>query len=171
MKIALGSLSEQKAGIAERALRVFGASQIVGVDVSSGVTDQPLDERTTIEGALNRARRALGMHPDASAGLGLEAGLVDIDGVFNLLCVAAVVTPAQVTSIGKNSKMIPLPRIVSDDVRSGKQFGEEIRAYLKDNKTKMDMGEIALIEELINREQSFESAIVDAFLKLPGLKS
>lgn len=53
---------------------IFPELEICGVDVPSGVRDQPIGYEETVLGAENRARAALA-RPGAGWGLGLEAGV------------------------------------------------------------------------------------------------
>jgi inosine/xanthosine triphosphatase len=76
MKIAIGTTSESKTAIVKAFFGDIKNFMIVPCDVSSGITDQPLDEFTTREGALNRAKNALDMtlETDINFSLGLEGG-------------------------------------------------------------------------------------------------
>ncbi|MBI5133815.1 MAG: DUF84 family protein [Candidatus Taylorbacteria bacterium] len=161
MKIFVGSLSEQKIDIAKKVLRGFGDIEVFPVETGSGVTEQPLDEETTIQGAINRARRARSTSIEPAWGLGLEAGLVDVQGTFNLLCIAALARDDGNVAIGK-SGLSPLPKEVSERVRRGGEFGKEIRDYFEARRDAMTDGERDLALELINRSQSFSKAIAQS---------
>jgi len=85
MKIILGSTSEQKIKIIKD---LISDAEIVPVSVESGITDQPLDEETTIRGSINRAQNAIIAHNDVfDFSIGLEGGLSFINGIYNLVCV------------------------------------------------------------------------------------
>jgi non-canonical (house-cleaning) NTP pyrophosphatase len=79
-KIALGTTSQNKQRILAEYLKTIREDEyaIALCDVSSGITEQPLDEETTIKGAMNRARNALEVEPASDYGIGLEGGLVEI---------------------------------------------------------------------------------------------
>jgi non-canonical (house-cleaning) NTP pyrophosphatase len=80
MKIALGSTSEAKKEILKDALKnlVTENIEVFGFDVESGITDQPLSEAVTIEGAMNRAKNAMGKASNVDFAVGLEGGLENI---------------------------------------------------------------------------------------------
>ena len=61
----------------------------------------------------------------------MEGGLVDVDGLYHLLCVVSIINPKGAVYTGL-SKKLPLPITVSDNVKNGAQFGVEIRKYEKD---------------------------------------
>ena len=48
-----------------------------GIAVSSGVSEQPLSDEETFQGALNRARNARQALPDANFWVGIEGGIED----------------------------------------------------------------------------------------------
>ena len=53
---------------------------IVGVDVPSGVSDQPHNDVEMFQGAANRASAALQREPSAYLGIGIENGLIECAG-------------------------------------------------------------------------------------------
>ena len=90
MKIAVGSTNPTKINAARIAFeKVFPNESIdvVGVKVSSGIPDQPVGDPQTIQGSINRAKRAL-KESNADFGVGQEGGMnkigtrwVETDGV------------------------------------------------------------------------------------------
>ena len=74
--VAVGSTNPVKIAAVRNVLsRIYDYVEVVGVKVSSGVSDQPLSIDETIIGAINRAKRARDKI-DADLGVGIEAGLV-----------------------------------------------------------------------------------------------
>ena len=66
LKIAVGTTSEQKMGYVEEALSELGLkAEIVGAEVQSGISEQPLTSEETKKGSANRAREALKENPKA----------------------------------------------------------------------------------------------------------
>jgi inosine/xanthosine triphosphatase len=47
---------------------------VTGVSVPSGVSDQPMSDQETLQGALNRANTAMEQYPDATLWVGVEGG-------------------------------------------------------------------------------------------------
>jgi len=82
MKIVLGSSNDDKANILKETLREeFGEPvKVVKVSVPSKISDQPLSEKETFKGAVNRVKDALAQRSAAEIAVGLETGLVKIKG-------------------------------------------------------------------------------------------
>ena len=57
-------------------------AEVVGVNVPSGVSNQPLSAQETIAGAEQRARAALASDPLAEFGVGIEGGVEELTGRF-----------------------------------------------------------------------------------------
>jgi inosine/xanthosine triphosphatase len=98
MRVAVGSMSDSKLQAVKLGLvllspdLLYGDWTAIGVDVQSGVSDQPMSDEETIEGATNRALRALDQS-EADIAFGLESGLqegVNDSGWFGTGWVAVV---------------------------------------------------------------------------------
>src|SRR5690606_31996898 len=127
---------------------------------SSGISEQPLSIEETTQGAINRAKAALQQKPKASLAIGMEGGLEDIGGIYNLVCVVAFWDGEKLT-IGESGHL-PLPHSVSNKIKQGGEFGQLIREYQKTAPPE----EEERIAQLISRELSFTSAINHALPKL-----
>lgn len=164
--IALGTTSQEKQRILSECLEKMkesGEYKIMPCDVSSGIADQPLDEETTITGAINRAHNALESDPDSDCGIGLEAGLVEVkDTEYYLVCVCAVVEKDGEVHVGISGKT-PLPIEVSRGIKNGESFGKLIREYHDacDSEAKKEW-----VLGLISRKMEFTDAINRAFFFL-----
>lgn len=162
MKIALGSTSIDKANILREALSQFENNiEILGCDVFSGITDQPLSEEVTIEGAVNRAHSAKNKQENCEIAFGLEGGLTEIQGSYFLVCVVALVDDQKRLFLGVSSKL-ELPKEISDKVKLGEKFGEVVRRYQSEHGQEKNIHD--LLELLINRKQSFIEATKNAYL-------
>lgn len=83
MKIVVGSKNPVKiAAVREAFEKVFPDEQwkVIGVEVASGVPNQPMSDTESIQGARNRAMRAMQEANSADYGVGLEGGLQKVDG-------------------------------------------------------------------------------------------
>ncbi|VVC04875.1 Non-canonical purine NTP phosphatase [Candidatus Burarchaeum australiense] len=81
--LAVGSANPNKVrGIRKAAARLFGATgaKVIGMDVDSGVSDQPFNEET-IKGATNRARK-IAAKVKADYAIGLESGIFELGGRY-----------------------------------------------------------------------------------------
>lgn len=164
MKIVLGSTSEDKKKILADVLSEFGMSpDIVGMEIAPKITDQPLDEATTIRGAFNRAKGALSKVQDCDFSIGLEGGLSLVEDNYFLVCATVIIDKEGGKYIGISSKL-SLSKEVSEKVKQGEQFGIAIRQFANKHKDHSYTYKIAKL--LISREQSFREAITNALLDL-----
>lgn len=163
MIILLGSESGQKMEILRDVLEgLFETDfEVVPCQVVSGITEQPLDLATTVQGAENRARSAAADYGgDYHFSFGLEAGLMMVDCVYNFVCVVAIIDGDGDVRIGK-SELKPLSQEVSECVIAGEHFGKAIREYFE--KENLSAQEKSDAREFIDREKGFTEAILDAW--------
>jgi len=107
--VRVGSLSEPKLVAVRSAIGAYVPdAKVEGVEVTSGVPEQPVGFEEIIRGARNRAAGALG-GPSCDLGVGIEDGLVPLPvsnfagevAYLNIGCVA--ITDGGRTSIGFSS--------------------------------------------------------------------
>lgn len=160
LKILLGTTSQSKLDIVKSVLS--SGYEIIPVDVESGITNQPLDENTTIEGAVNRAKNAASSsQQEYEFSVGLEGGLEKINDLYYLVCVVALIDRRGNTYIGISHKL-PLPKEVSERIAKREQFGAAIREFMKNIQNNSLNNTTQLIEhvqELIDRKKSFSIAL------------
>lgn len=78
MKIGMGSLNKTKLAALESVLAdypIFAGAEIVGVDAVTEVFGHPRTLEQTVEGAINRAKKAYEGH---DYGFGIEGGLMEV---------------------------------------------------------------------------------------------
>ena len=166
MIILSGSASEQKTDILETALKkILGRGfDVLPLKVESGIVEQPLDPETTVQGSINRARNAVcAFVGEYDFSVGMEAGLVMIDGVYHLVCVATIFDRAGNFATGQSAPL-RLPEVVSERVAAGKKFGEVIRGYR--SRENLTAKEQMLAESLIGRRAGFTQAIASAWERI-----
>jgi len=79
MKITVGSENKIKIDAVKTGFEKAGFTDItvVGINVPSGVPEQPYGEAETCTGARNRARKTLEHFTDADIIVGIESGIMD----------------------------------------------------------------------------------------------
>ncbi len=93
VKIKIGSVNEVKVSAVRELLDDYPhlkGAEILGVEIASGVADQPKSLEETVKGAMNRAR---GAFSDCDYGIGLESGLMHVPGAksgYMDVCVCAI---------------------------------------------------------------------------------
>jgi inosine/xanthosine triphosphatase len=116
MRIAVGSGNPVKRDAVQEALP---EATVESVTVESGVSEQPWGDDETIEGARNRAERALGDENDL--GVGLEGGVEEHDsGLFLIMWAAA--TDGDRIELGGGPR-IRLPDDVAARLLDGAELG------------------------------------------------
>ena len=123
VRIAAGSTNPAKLRALEIAASSFFERVVIeGVDVPSGVPDQPWGDDETAQGALNRAERARSAR-DADLGVGIESGVAV--GPFGRLYVVswAVAVDRQNASGFGGSERFPLPDESALALNHGRELG------------------------------------------------
>ncbi len=123
VRIAAGSTNSAKVRAIEIAASSFFERVVIdGVDVPSGVPDQPWGDDETAQGALNRAEQARSAR-DADFGVGIESGVAV--GPFERLYVVswAVAVDRQNASGFGGSERFPLPDEIALALYHGRELG------------------------------------------------
>ena len=126
MEIVVASLNPVKVNAVREAFsHHFPSAEMdfLPLRIDSGVSDQPLSDRETRQGACNRARNARLSRPDADYWVGLEGGVERIDGQLMAFAWMAVLGGCENLSMAR-SVSLPLPPAVSRLMDQGMELGE-----------------------------------------------
>ena len=138
--------------------------------VPSGVSDQPMSDRETLTGALNRARAAKQAIPLADYWVGIEGGVQEeVEGLAAFAWVA-VITP-QMVGRGRTGTFFLPPR-VAELVRQGKELGEADDIVFGRTNSKQENGAVGILTgDVIDRARFYQEAVIMALIpfKNPGL--
>jgi inosine/xanthosine triphosphatase len=131
--------------------------------VSSGVSDQPLTDAETLQGALNRAAAAQAAEPHADFWVGIEGGCEELYG--ELACFAwAVVRSTKTVGKGRTGLFF-LPEAVARLVRQGVELGTADDMVFNRSNSKQQNGAIGLLTgDVIDRLAYYEHALVMALV-------
>lgn len=167
MLIVVGSTSALKLRGSEVAVQRiavlredFRNATVRGEDVASGVPNQPFGLEQMFAGAENRARGALAA-PGADVGIGIENGLVEIEGRW-YDPPAVVVISRKFMMLGRAlGAALPIPTRMVDEVREQKsELGHIIQQHAgggeKDPHKYLSKG-------LLDRETIVTQAVLSAF--------
>jgi inosine/xanthosine triphosphatase len=126
IRIAVGSTNPTKIKPVEEIFsRCFPKIKVIGVSVSSGVTDQPTTDEEMYQGACNRAHRALESVTGASFGVGIEGGIHKYSyGWFERSLVVIVDTKDRI-GVGASGGLI-LPDRVIKKIKNGKTLEQAV---------------------------------------------
>ncbi|MEM0117040.1 MAG: inosine/xanthosine triphosphatase [Conexivisphaerales archaeon] len=160
--VAVGSSNKVKVRATSEAFSKFFDCEVEGVDVSSGVNEQPFEDETFI-GAKNRAVSAI-KSLKADFGVGIEGGITTISG-RGLGFAAVYLIDRRGRESMASSGMFPLPEEAMELVKQGKELGEamDILTGLKD--TKRGLGAVGLLTKgVIDRTALYRDAVVFALI-------
>jgi inosine/xanthosine triphosphatase len=143
-RVLVGSRNEPKLTAVRSALSAYAPEvDVEGVEVASGVPDQPVGFDEIVRGARNRARAARASGA-CDLGVGIEDGLVSLpigdggspDEHLNIGC--AAVSDGKRTSIGFSSAFAYPPDVTEVAVRSRKPIGEIFDALWRERRDESD---------------------------------
>ncbi len=163
MIINVGSTNKTKINAVRNVVKLFFDEVIInGVSVNSGVSDMPLSDDETINGAVNRAINA---KENADIGVGIEGGISEVNNEL-FLCAWVAVTNGKKTGIACTTR-IKLPSMIANELRNGRELGPLMDELTNLRDVKHNSGTIGLLtNNLISRTKSFEDAIICAFSQL-----
>jgi inosine/xanthosine triphosphatase len=124
--VAIGTTNQAKIAAVKA---IFSSEQyaLVPTNVPSNVSAQPLSDHETRQGAINRAKHAL-QKENADIGIGLEGGVMEIDGEL-WLCNWGALADRDGTVITAGGARILLPFEVAEGIRKGRELGDVMAEY------------------------------------------
>lgn len=144
-------------------LAVFPEKEFVFLpaEVSSQVSNQPMGDQETLNGARNRATNARKACPRADYWVGLEGGLMNLDGVDQPLAAYSWVTVLGVQNVGyARSASYILPEKIATFIRAGMEQGEADDLVFGQENSKRSSGGVGLLtNDLITRAELYAMAV------------
>ncbi|RMF44876.1 MAG: non-canonical purine NTP phosphatase [Anaerolineae bacterium] len=137
-----------------------------GIDVPSGVSDQPMSDEETRRGARNRAERARAEYPQANYWIGIEGGLhPDAETFLALAWVHVIAADGRRGEARSGAFHIPPP--VSALVREGLELGDADDIVLGQSNSKQKNGAVGLLTgNALTRADFYEQAVLLALIPL-----
>ncbi len=165
MRIVVGSTNPVKIyAVREVFAEYFPGSEVVGVAVATGVSEQPISEAETIAGAKNRALAALNSDPASEYGVGLEGGVTEVDGNLFECAWVGVVRRDGTTGLG-GGLYFAIPPKVAQRIRGGEELGpimEELMRY----DVKRNEGAIGVLTKgKLTRQGAYEQIVKSALVR------
>lgn len=142
MKVAIGSKNQTKVGAVQE---VWKDAIITAVSVPSGVAAQPFSDEETMQGAINRAKRALEAE-QADIGFGLEGGVMKTDhGLFMCNWGALATREGKIFIAG--GARIKLPDDFLAPLESGKELSEVMEEFVMRKDIRSHEGAIGIFTD------------------------
>jgi len=134
-----------------------------GIDVPSGVPDQPIGDEETLLGALNRVQAAKKLFPNAAYYIGIEGGL---DNKKEMEVYAWMYIENDSGIIGKSrTATFFLPYAVQKLVNEGYELGHADDIVFKKENSKQQGGSVGILTHgILNRQIYYEQALILALI-------
>lgn len=138
--------------------------EFVPLGVDSGVSDQPMSDQETRQGARNRVDNAKLKSPEADFWVGLEGGLDLFDG--HLMAFAWMVIAGSNNRLSETrSATLPLPPKVQTLVSEGLELGEANDRVFSTLNSKQGGGAFGLLTDgLLTRESIYTQTLILALI-------
>jgi inosine/xanthosine triphosphatase len=165
MKIAVGSINPVKISATENIFsKIYGKVEVVGLEVDSGVSEQPIGIDETIKGAINRAKKVY--NDDFDFSVGVESGLMktphSISGYIDLQWCA--IFDGHKVTLGVSSGF-EYPPCVIENVLKGKEVGDVMDKVTGINDLGEKMGAVSYLSRgMLDRTQNTEQCILMAMI-------
>lgn len=138
--------------------------QTHALNVPSGVSNQPMSDCETLQGAQQRARAARAAYPQADFWVGIEGG-VEVTAEGDMLASAwVVVCAANREGRGKTGTFV-LPPQVAALVAQGKELGDADDEIFGYTKSKQQNGAVGILTgNVMTRTTFYEPAVILALI-------
>lgn len=161
-KVIVGSKNPVKIEAARTAFELIfpeDTFECIGHGAPSGVSDQPIGDEETLQGAENRAAACKEAFPEADFWIGLEGGNEEVNG--HHFAMAWMVT-MHGDGIGRgNVGAFPLPPKVVELVQQGMELGHANDIVFKSKESKKGIGASGLLtNELITRSDYYTRGVI-----------
>lgn len=133
------------------------------VKVDSKVSEQPMTDDETLEGADARALQAMEMMPEADYWVGIEGGVMDRGAHLSGFAWVVVLSEGR-RGVGRSGEFF-LPENVAELVRQGVELGEADDQIFSRNNSKQNNGAIGLLTgDAVDRLNLYIPAVVFALI-------
>lgn len=103
----------------------FKNVKVIGVNVASGIKEQPLTDKEMYQGALNRAKKSLQLIENADFGVGIEGGLHQYAYGWLERSLVVIIDRKGNIGVGSSGGLV-LPNKVIKEIKKGKNLEKVI---------------------------------------------
>ena len=151
--------------VAQELLPGVTAATVRGVEVASGVSDQPVGDEETRRGALGRAQAAFQATPGADYGVGLEGGILKLEGEI-FTCAWCVIVDRRGNISSGSGLVMPLPPPIVRDLEAGYELGDATDRLFAVKNSKHAGGALGYLSKgLRSRQDAYESIFTYALAR------
>ena len=143
--------------------------RVTGISVPSRVSDQPMSDNETFQGAMNRMLTAADRMPNADYWVGIEGGLEMLDS-GEMQGFAWIVISDQERMGRSRTATFILPNEVAQLIREGNELGVADDMIFKRTNSKQDNGSVGILtDDVMNRTDFYEHAVILALIPFKNL--
>ena len=137
--------------------------EFIEKSVSSDVSDQPISDEETMNGARNRASNAQKSFPDADYWVGIEGGIENTNQ--GMASFSWVIIKSKDKEGKAKGNIFFLPQKIADLINQGKELGEADDIVFGGENTKQKNGSVGILtKDIIDRTDYYYVAIVLALI-------
>jgi len=166
MKIIVGSKNPVKINAVKRAFEAFFPEiAIVGIEVASDVSDQPMNIKESYQGAYNRAEKCLKFGCDF--GVGIEGGLEDLPFGTTTCGIVVILGKDGIQGVGTSARMVLPEKFVGRLKKGQTELGHIIDEVSGEKNLKQKGGMFGLFSKgIVTREEAYYQAVVFALSRI-----
>ncbi|MEP7292038.1 MAG: inosine/xanthosine triphosphatase [Chloroflexota bacterium] len=139
-----------------------------GISVPSGVSDQPMTDAETLQGALNRLANVRATSPEADYWVGIEGGVEDVAGILE--CFAWAVASDGVRVGKSRTATFSLPEEAARLVWQGMELGHADDVVFGRSNSKQQNGSVGLLTgDVVDRTAYYLQAVILALIPFKNL--
>ena len=132
---------------------------VQGFSIPSGVSDQPMSDEETLQGAMNRAKEAKKQHPEAHFWVGIEGGCAIQEQKMWVFAWVVVCSRERVSKA--KTSMFALPENIAQLVQEGIELGVATDMVFGKENTKHSQGVVGMLSKgLIDRTQYYVQPMI-----------
>lgn len=166
MRIVVGSGNPVKLQATRHAFeKVFPGIplEVISCNAESGVSDQPMSDQETLQGAKNRALYCREASPAADYWVGIEGGCQFDASSLEAFAWMAVLSNTQQGQA--RTAAFHLPPAVTDLIKQGYELGDADDQVFGHTNSKQSIGAVGILtRDLIDRKAYYEHAMVLALI-------
>lgn len=165
IRIVVASKNPVKLDAVKEGLSVFlnEPIEVLGVSVDSGVSDQPMSDLETLQGAETRVKNIQNHFPGFDFYVGIEGGVEE--SVSGLMAFAWIVISQGETTGRARTASFFLPPKVGELIHQGMELGDADDIVFSKQNSKQQNGAVGLLtNDLITRKSLYMPAVQMAFI-------
>ncbi|MCD8509981.1 MAG: DUF84 family protein [Bacillus sp. (in: Bacteria)] len=156
-KVYVGSMNPAKVNAVKNVLQQDAV--VIPLDVPSSVSSQPMSDKETKEGAINRAMYIIEQE-QAEVALGLEGGIITEEHDTMLLCNWGALVTKEKNVYTAGGARIYLPVDIAEEIRSGMELGKVIDKWAGRNDIRKKEGTIGVLTNgFVDRTEMFQHVV------------